>query len=201
MVIIVDIFFCISFLPEAGFGHRLLSLPASVCPYVHMSVNAELARARTHHPFKFGSRVSKKTLLRSLLFCGAIDFDLQGQIYLKSPNLPNFELVRTITHQLFKLGSPHLDQRCEILVHWLRCPLFCGRFTLTFKVKFNVESHNFRFHHYRKYITTREPWVPRLLYGPDFFMVSILCTYLDSFTVPTALCTYTALGSWGYFGV
>ena len=28
------------------------------------------------------------------------------------------------------------------------------------------------------HITTREPWVPRLLHWPDCFMVSILCAYL-----------------------
>ena len=39
-----------------------------------------------------------------------------------------------------------------------------------------LEVHN---HH----ITTREPWVARLLHRPDCFMVSILCT--DCFMVPT----------------
>ena len=29
-------------------------------------------------------------------------------------NLPHVELVRTITHHPFKLGSPNLDQRCKI---------------------------------------------------------------------------------------
>ena len=43
------------------------------------------------------------------------------------------------------------------------------------------EIHN---HH----ITTREPWVLRLLHGSDCFMVSILCMYTD-------------LGSREYFGV
>ena len=35
-----------------------------------------------------------------------------------NPNLPHFELVRTITHHPFKLGSPNLDQRC--IIPWLR---------------------------------------------------------------------------------
>ena len=64
-----------------------------------------------------------------------------------------------------------------------------------------LEIHN---HH----ITTREPWVPRLLYRSDCFMVSSACIYIrrlfhgpDCFTVSTLKCTYTDLGSRGYFGV
>ena len=41
---------------------------------------------------------------------------------LKSQNLPHFELVRTMTHYPFKLGSPNLDQGCKIA--WLRSLLF-----------------------------------------------------------------------------
>ena len=33
------------------------------------------------------------------------------------------------------------------------------------------------------HITTREPWVPRLLHKPDYFMVLILCAYLYTYTV------------------
>ena len=51
---------------------------------------------------------------------------------------------------------------------------------MTFKVKFAFsplqEAHN---HH----ITTREPGVPRLLHGPDCFMVFILCMYLYTWNV------------------
>ena len=37
----------------------------------------------------------------SLMFWGAIDLDLQGQIELQSTNLPHIELVHAITnHQL-----------------------------------------------------------------------------------------------------
>ena len=43
---------------------------------------------------------------------GMIDFDLQGQIKLESQILPHFDLVRTITHQPFKLESPNLDRKC-----------------------------------------------------------------------------------------
>ena len=53
-----------------------------VCPYV--CVNPLLVRAITHHPFKLGSpnldHRCKRPWLRSLLFWGVIDLDLQGQI-------------------------------------------------------------------------------------------------------------------------
>ena len=51
-------------------------------------------------------------------------------------NLPHFELVPTITHRLFKLGSPNLDQRWKI--HWLKSLLFWGAIDhLTLNVKFS----------------------------------------------------------------
>ena len=76
------------------------------------------------------------------------------------------------------------------------------------KVKFPVsplpDIHNHQ-------ITTREPWVRRMLHRPDSFMLSILCMiisiYLDRFTVPTVSqskpCAHvrTELGSRGYFGI
>ena len=40
----------------------------------------------------------------------------------------NHELVRTITHRSFKLGSPYLDQRCKI--PWFRSLLFWGMIDL-----------------------------------------------------------------------
>ena len=53
-----------------------------VCPCV--CVNPQLVRAITHHPFKLGSpnldHRCKRPWLRSLLFWGVIDLDLQGQI-------------------------------------------------------------------------------------------------------------------------
>ena len=78
----------INFLPEASFGLRVLSLPASVCvsvrPFVRVCGNHLLVRTITHHPFKLGSpnvdQMCKRPWLRSLLFWGVIDFDLQGQI-------------------------------------------------------------------------------------------------------------------------
>ena len=70
---------------------------ACVCVYVCLSVNHELVRAIIHQPFKLGSpnldQRCKRPWLRSLLFCGVIDGDLQGQIKLGSQNLPHFWLV------------------------------------------------------------------------------------------------------------
>ena len=99
----------------------------SVCPSVRPSVcvcgKHLLVRAITRHLFKLRSpnldHMCKRPWLRSLLFLGVIDLDLQGQIQLQSQNLPDFELVRAITHHLFKLGyAPNLGQRCKI--PWLR---------------------------------------------------------------------------------
>ena len=85
-----------------------------------------LVRAITHQPFKLGSlnldQRCKTPWLRSLLFWGTIDFDLQGQIRVKIPNLPHYGRVPTITRHLLKLESPNLDQRCK--THWLRSLLF-----------------------------------------------------------------------------
>ena len=68
-----------------------------VCVCVCLSVNHELVRAIIHQPFKPGSpnldQRCKRPWLRSLLFCGVIDGDLQGQIGLESQNLPHFWLV------------------------------------------------------------------------------------------------------------
>ena len=103
--------------PVLAFGYcRCLRL--SVCPSVRVCGNHLLVRAITRHPFKLGSpnldHRCKRPWLRSLLFWGVIDLDLQGQIKLQSQKLPHFELLGTITHHLFKLGSPNLGKRCKI---------------------------------------------------------------------------------------
>ena len=43
---------------------------------------------------------------------GTIDLHLWSQIELRSPNLPHFEIARTLTYHSFKLGLPNLYQRC-----------------------------------------------------------------------------------------
>ena len=65
---------------------------ACVCVCVCVCGNHELVRMITHHPFKLGSpnlgQRCKTTSLRSLLFYGTFDLDLQGQIELKSKFTP-----------------------------------------------------------------------------------------------------------------
>ena len=106
-----------SFLPEASFGLRVLSLPASVCVCLSVCVNHLLVRAITRDQFKLGlpnlDHICKRPWLRSLLFWGVIDLDLQGQIELQSQNLPYFDkLVHAITHHQLKLQFPNLEQKC-----------------------------------------------------------------------------------------
>ena len=59
---------------------------ACVCVCVCLCVNHLLFRAITRDPLKLGSpnldQRCKRPWLRSLLFCGLIDLDLQGQIQL-----------------------------------------------------------------------------------------------------------------------
>ena len=148
----------LNFLPEDSFGHRVLSLPASVCVclFVCLCVNHLLVRAITRDPFKLGSpnlvQRCKRPWLRSLLFCGLIDPDLQGQILLESPNLPHVELVRTMTHHPLKLGSPNLDQRCKI--PWLRSLSFWEAIELDLQGQIWLKKSNFPVSPYWKYITT-----------------------------------------------
>ena len=71
--------------PVLAFGYcRCLRLSVCVCPSVCVSVNPELVCTINHHAFKLEplnlDKRCKTTWLRSLLFWGAIDLDLQGQI-------------------------------------------------------------------------------------------------------------------------
>ena len=88
--------------PVMAFGYcRCLRLSVCVCVCVCMcvcvSVNHQFVRTITCHPLKLQSpnldQKCKTPWLRSLLFLGFIDLDLQGQIELKSQNLPHFGLV------------------------------------------------------------------------------------------------------------
>ena len=110
----------------------------------------------------------------------------------------------------FKLGLTNLDQKCKI--PWLRSLLFCGAINRGLQGQIWLKKSNFQvlplLEIHNNHITTRGPWVPRLLHGPDCFMVSILSmTYIprlfhgtSCFKVSTR-CAYIDLGSWGYFGV
>ena len=98
------------------------------CVCVCLSVNHQLVRAITHQPFKLESpnldQRWKRPWLRSLLFCGTIDLELQGQIELKSQNLPHFELVRAKSHHQLKSVFPNLGQKCILAL--LRSLLILG---------------------------------------------------------------------------
>ena len=99
--------------PVLAFGYcRCLRVCVCVC----LSVNHQLVRAITHQPFKLEppnlDQRCKRPWLRSLLFFGAVDLELQGQIELKCQNLPHFELVRAISHHQLKSVFPNFGQKC-----------------------------------------------------------------------------------------
>ena len=159
----------ISFLPEASFGLRLLSLPASVyvCVCVCLSVCQSLASPRDNTgPVR--ARITKfrpkmqQTLVNvvnwsTLIF--TVKLNLKVQIY---------PILASLRHNSpfieVKLGSPILDQSCKI--PWLSSLFFYFYFyfifiylfifffflgggahlTLTFKVKYDLKSKIFRFY-------------------------------------------------------
>ena len=111
--------------PVLAFGYcRCLRVCVCVC----LSVNHQLVRAVTHQPFKLKSpnldQRCKRPWLRSLLFSGMIDLELQGQIKLKIQNLPHFELVRAISHHKLKSVFPNCVQKCILIL--LRSLLILG---------------------------------------------------------------------------
>ena len=55
-----------------------------------------------------------KTLVKIPIVFGTIDLKLQGQIELKSQNLPHFELVRTISHHQLKSVFPNFGQNMHL---------------------------------------------------------------------------------------
>ena len=99
--------------PVMAFGYcRCLRVCVRVC----LSVNHQLVCAITHQLFKLESpnldQRCKRPWLRSLLLLRMIDLELQGQIELKSQNLPHFELVRAISHHQLKSVFPNFGQKC-----------------------------------------------------------------------------------------
>ena len=125
----ITIFFTFDFYPRPvlAFGY-CRCLRVCVCVCVCLSVNHQLVRAITHQPFKLESpnldQRWKRPWLKSLLFCGTIDLELQGQIELKIQNLPHFELVRAKSHHQLKSVFPNLGQKCILAL--LRSLLILG---------------------------------------------------------------------------
>ena len=110
-------------LPEASFGLRVLSLPASVCLCVCVCVYQSRACPRDNSPLiqasiaKCGVHVQftvQKTLVKNpIVFGGDWPWPSRSNLtWFESRILPHFELVRPITCHSFKLESPNLDQKC-----------------------------------------------------------------------------------------
>ena len=126
------------FLPEASYGLRVLSLPASVCVCVCacvcmcvcVSVNHQFVRTITCHPLKLQSpnldQKCKTPWLRSLLFLGFIDLDLQGQIELKSQNLPHFGLVSLSGRQVNTKWSEDFQIWTKMHLSTVKVPIDFG---------------------------------------------------------------------------
>ena len=112
---------------------------ACVRPSVRPSVT-KFVHEITRYPFKLGSPNLDQRCKRSLLFCGTIDHDLQGQIALQSQNLPHFELVHAITHHQLKLLFPDLEQKCSLAL--FRSPPLLGliEIDLQFNFKFQTQT-------------------------------------------------------------
>ena len=97
-----------------------------VCVCVCVSVNHELACMITHHPFKLESpnldQKCKRPWLRSLLYFGTIDLELQRQIELKSQNLPHYT---PCTMKLLGgiLVSLRKSVRSSVCPSYIPCPL------------------------------------------------------------------------------
>ena len=126
--------------------HFLLS-PASVCVcvYVCVSVNHQFLRTITCHPLKLQSpkldQKCKTPRLRSLLFLGYIDLDLQGQIELKSKKFTPFlacEFVRAVSQYQMKWGFPNLDQKCILAL--LGSLLILGLIDLDLQFHFYLQT-------------------------------------------------------------
>ena len=81
--------------PVLAFGY-CCCLRVCMCVCVHVSVNHEFVCPITHQLLKLESQnldqICKRPWLRSILFCGAIDHDLQGQIELQFKICPILSL-------------------------------------------------------------------------------------------------------------
>ena len=126
-----------------GYCHRLrlwVCVSACVC-IIH-----ELVRTITHRSFKLGSpnldQRCKTPWFGSLYFWGWSTLIFKVKFTLKSKLLPHFELVRTITHQPFKLEWPNLDQKYILAL--LRSLLILDM--IGFDLHFHFQSWNLFFY-------------------------------------------------------
>ena len=137
----------LSLLPKASFGLRVLSLPASVCLCVRVSVCVYQSRAGPHDysPLvqaritKFEVKVPKTLVKIPVVLRVDRPWPSRSNV---TWNLivPHFELVRKITCHSFKLESPNLDQKC-ILVR-LRFLVFWGLIDLDLQGQIWLKSQN-----------------------------------------------------------
>ena len=105
-------------------------------------------------------------------------------------------------------GSQNLDQMCKI--PWLRSLWIWEELNFGLQDQIRLKNSNFLVSQlleiHNHHITTREPWVHRMLRRPHwspssaYVYIPRLFNNPDCFTVST-LCTYTYPGSQGYFGV
>ena len=108
------------------FGYcRCLRLCVCVCLCVCESLacrrdNSGPVQARIT---KFGSKMQKTLVKVPIVLWTGWPWPSRSNST-SGPNLPHFEIVRTITHHPSTLGSPNLEQGCKI--PWLRSLLFWG---------------------------------------------------------------------------
>ena len=156
----------ISFLPEASFGLRVLSLPLSVRPSV-----TKFVRAITHHPFKLGSpnldHRCKTPWLRSLLFWGAIDLDLQDQIWLKKSNFLASPLLEIHNHHINTREPwvPSLLHRPDCFMVSILCMYL---YTLTVSRSWLFHSLNTLHVHWSRQPRVFRRLTPFLFYNTDW---------------------------------
>ena len=134
-----------------GIDCRCLRLCVSVC--VCPSV-AKFADMITHHPFKLGSphleQRCKRPCLRSLLFCRAIDFDLQFKVKFNLEK-SKFTPFCACPHH----NSSPVQARITKMPIVFKIPTFLRHgWPWPSRSNLNFKCQNFWFHHYRKYITT-----------------------------------------------
>ena len=169
-------------LSKASFGLWVLSLPLSVHPSIRHQVcprkNPSPVQART---ITFGPKMQNTLVKVPIVLGGNQPWHSRSNLrskskftpfwacphYNSSPNQAKItkfgpEVQNTFVKIPIVLGGNWPRVQGQI---WLKKPNFLASPLL--------EIHN---HH----ITTREPWVPRLLHRPDCFIVSILCMYLYS---------------------